>query len=75
MEHEKDGDTNCNWCTRHSHQRIGKGTGIIRNQRISGNHPDQSITKIGQNTEKGPGDLRRFAVTQTPMLDTQLMLV
>ena len=23
-------------------------------------------TKIGQNTEKSPGDLRRFAVTQTP---------
>ena len=29
-------------------------------------HPDYSITKIGHNTEKSPGDLRRLAVTQKP---------
>ena len=28
-----------------------------------------SIVEIGQNTEKSPGDLRRFAITQTPMKD------
>ena len=30
--------------------------------------------KIGQNTEKSPGDLRRPAVTQTPVKDNQLWL-
>ena len=30
-------------------------------------HPDPSIVKIGQNTEKSPGDLGRLAVTQTPV--------
>ena len=32
-------------------------------------------TKIGQNTKKMPGDLRRLAVTQTPVKNHQLMLV
>ena len=27
MEHENDGNTNCNWCTWYSHQRIGTGSG------------------------------------------------
>ena len=31
----------------------------------SGDHPNNNIIKNGQNTEKGPGDLRRLAVTQT----------
>ena len=26
MEHESDGDTNCNWHTRYSQKRIGTGT-------------------------------------------------
>ena len=30
-------------------------------------HPDYSIIKICQNTEKSPGDLRRPAVPQTPV--------
>ena len=30
---------------------------------------------IGKNTEKSPGDLRRLAVTQTPVKDHQLRLV
>ena len=75
MEHESDGDTNCNWCTWYSHQRIGKGTGRIGNKNTSGDHPNNSTVKIGQNTEKSPGDLRRLAVTQTPVKDHQLMLV
>ena len=49
--------------TRHSHSRIGTGTGGLKNNRTSGDHPDYSIAKIGQNTEKIPEDLRRFAVT------------
>ena len=32
---------------------------------ISGDHPNYSIVEIGQNTEKSPGDLRRFAVTHS----------
>ena len=42
---------------------IGKGTGTLENKRSSRDHPDYSIIKIGQNTEKSPGDLRRFAVS------------
>ena len=60
MEHEGDGDTNCSWCTWNDPQRIGKGTRRLKNQRTSGNHPDYSIIKIGQNNEMSPGDLRRF---------------
>ena len=63
MEHEGDGDINCNWCTRYSHQSISKETGRIG----SGEHPNYSIIKIGQNTKKNPGDLRRLAIAQTPV--------
>ena len=34
-----------------------------------------AFIKIGQNTEKSPGDLRRLAVTQTPVKDHQLTLI
>ena len=37
----------------------------------SGDHPNNSIIENGQNTEKSPGDLRRLAVTQTPVKDHQ----
>ena len=61
MEHEGGADINCNWRARNNLQMIDKGTGGLRNQRTNGDHLDYSIIKIGQNTEKGPGDLRRFA--------------
>ena len=54
---------------------IGKGTGRIGNERKSGDHPDYSFIKIGHNTEKSPGDLRRLANTKTPEKDHQQMLV
>ena len=38
------------------------------------NYQNDSI-KIGQNTEKIPGDLRRLAVTQSSVEDDQLTLV
>ena len=38
------------------------GTKRLGNKRASGDHPNYSI-KIGQNTEKSSGDLRRLAVT------------
>ena len=53
MELESDGDNNCNWCARYSHKRIGKRTRGLGNKRTGGDYPnDNSIIKIGQNTEK-----------------------
>ena len=74
-EHENDCDTNCNWCAHYCHQRIGTGTGRVGNKRTGGDHPNYSIIKIGQNTEESPGDLKRFAVTQTPVKNRHLTLV
>ena len=42
---------------------------------MSGDHPNYSIVEIGQNTEKGPEDLKRVAVTQTPVRKLSLTLV
>ena len=58
MKYYGDGDTNCAWCTWNNPHRNRR----LRNQRESRDHPGFSIIKIGQNTEKSPGDLRRFAV-------------
>ena len=68
------GDTNYNWCTWNNTRKIDKGTKRHRNQRTSKDHPNYNITKIDQNTEKSPGDLRRLAVTQPPVKNYQLML-
>ena len=46
-------------------KKLVKGTGKLRNQRTSGDHPDNRIIKIGQNTVKNPRDLRRLTNTQT----------
>ena len=46
-------------------KRIGKGTGRLGNKRTSEDRPDNSIDKIGQNTEKSPGELKRLVVSQT----------
>ena len=54
---------------------LGKKTSGIGIQRKNRDHPDYCIGKIGQNTEESPGDLRRLAITQTPVKDHQLMLV
>ena len=43
--------------------------------RTSGNHANYCIIEIGQNTEKSPGDLRRLAITQTPVKDHLLTLI
>ena len=75
MELKGDGDTNCNCYTWNNPQRIGKGTERLENKRTSGDHADYSIIKIDQNTEKCPGDLKRLAVTQTPVRNHQLTLV
>ena len=71
MDHESESDTNCNWSSWYSHQRIG-GLGI---RRMSKEHPHDSIVEISQNTEKNPGDLRKLAVTQTSVRNHRLTLV
>ena len=56
-------------------QRLGKGTGGIGNKRKNRDHPVCIIAEIGLNTEESPGDLKRLAVTQTPLKDHQLTVV
>ena len=74
MDRESDGDTNCNRCARYSHHRIGKETGGLGNKRTSGDHPNYSFIKIGKNTEKCPGDLWRFTITQILVKNHHLTL-
>ena len=75
VEHKSDVYTNCNWCSWYRHQMIKKGTRGLGKKRRSGDHPNYCIIKIGQNTEKSPGELRKLAVTQTPVKDHQLTLM
>ena len=53
---------------------IDTRTGGLENK-MSGDGPNYCIIKISQNTEKSPGDLRRFAVTQTSVKYHQLTLM
>ena len=77
MEHETcdNGDNICICYSRYSHQRIGTRTGGLGNNTTSGDHPNNSIAVIGQNTKKSPGDLRRLAVSRSPVEDHQLTLM
>ena len=70
MGNEGDSDTNCHWCTWDC-EAIGR----LGNKRTSWDHPDFSIIKIDQNTEESPGDLRRFAASQTPVRNHLINLV
>ena len=54
---------------------LRKEAGRFSNQKTSGDHPDNSIVKISQNSAKSPGDLRRIIVTQTQVKDHQLRQV
>ena len=54
---------------------VTKGTGELGSWRTSGDHPNYNMTENCLNTAKSPGDLRRLAVTQTPVKNYQLMLV
>ena len=64
MQHEGDGDTHWGSYTMNNPQSIAKEAKIFGNKRIRRDNPDYSI-KIGQNTEKSPGDFRIFTVNQT----------
>ena len=52
-----------------------KGTGGFGSWRTGRDYPNDSIAEDGQNTETSPGDLRRLAVTQTPVKNHQLKLM
>ena len=73
MEHEGNGDTNCNWFAWNNPQRTGKEIRRLGNKRTNGDHRNSSIIKIGQNT-KCSGNLRRLAVFQTPVENHRLTL-
>ena len=75
MEHEVDGDTNCNRCLRNNPQRFGKWIRRHRNRRTLRDLQNISIFKISQNTKKSPRELRGLTVTQTPVKVHQLTLV
>ena len=75
MEHEGGNYTNCDWRFWHGSKRIIKGTGGFGSWRQSGDYLCNSIIEDGQNSEKSSGDLRRLAVTQSPMKDHQLTLM
>ena len=53
---------------------IIKGTGGLGNEKTSGDHSNYYIIESRQNTEKNPRDLRRLAITQTPVKN-QLKLI
>ena len=63
MEHEGDGDTNCNWCTWNNPQRIYKRTGRLKKRRKNSDYQDYYIIMVGQNIENSPGKFRSLAVT------------
>ena len=71
MDHKGDGDTSCNWCTWNGYQSFKNGAGRVENQGTNRDHSNYSIIEIGQNTEKTSGNLRRHAVTQTPVKKLQ----
>ena len=48
MDHEGDGDTNSNWCTRNDHLRFDKRAGRVKNLRMIGDHQNYIIVEIGQ---------------------------
>ena len=75
MGNEGDDDTSHGWCTWNNPLRIVKGTGRLRNKKTSKDYQDFCFFKIGQNTEKSPGDLRGLAVIQSPVRNYQLTLV
>ena len=74
-DHEGDDYTNRDRYFWYSHQRIIKGTKGLGNKKTCVDHLKYNIIENGQNTENSPGNLRRLAVTQTPMKNHQLKLM
>ena len=69
VEHESDVYTNCELCSWYSHQRIETRTRGLGNKRTSRDHSNNCII------EKSLRDLRRVAVAQISVKDSQLTLM
>ena len=54
---------------------VTKGTGGLGNWQTSRVYQNDCIIENGQNTKESSENLRRLAVTQTPMKDHQLPLM
>ena len=54
---------------------IIKRPGGLGSWRTGRDYPNDSIAENGQNPETSPGDLRRLAITQTPVKNHQLTLM
>ena len=52
-----------------------KGLEDLEINGTSGDHPNYTVIKISQNTEKSPGYSRRLTVTQTPEENHQLTIL
>ena len=57
------------------YQKIGIGVRGFGYKRTSWNHPKYSIAEIGQNSKKSSGELRRLAVSHTPVENHYVKLV
>ena len=57
MGHEGDSDTDCYWRTLTVPHRLGKGVAGVWNRKTNPDHPNYSIVRIDQYTEKSLGDL------------------
>ena len=58
-----------------NNKRIIKRTWRLRSWQTSRDYPNDTIAENGQNPETSPGDLKRLAVTQTPVKNHQLTLM
>ena len=54
---------------------ITKRPGGLGSWRTNTDSPNNSVTENSQNPERSPRDLRRLAVTQTPVKNHQLTLI
>ena len=54
---------------------IIKRPGTLGSWQTGRDNPNDSTAKNGQNPETSPGNLRRLAVTQTPVKNHQLTLM
>ena len=64
IKHKCDGGINYICDSLNDSQKLGKGGGRVRNRRRSREYPNYSIIEVSQNTERRPGNLRRFANAQ-----------
>ena len=65
----------CNWRLWNGSKRLDKGSGTVGNRDTNGDNPKYSIVEISHRTEKIPENLKRLAVSQTPVKDYPLTLV